>query len=139
FVRRMLKPFDVKVDTGEVEGSYCSGRFDLSIGGKKFAGISQRRIRSGAAVQVYLCGEGNGSKRARILREFYNRSFASWNSKTAYPHIRPEVMSSLSELIGQPLDVKALMSLFVIALKHYSSEMTTETMTPDEIDRFYSN
>lgn len=138
FVRRMLKPFDVGVETGEIEASYCPGRFDLSIAGKKFAGISQRRMRSGIAVQVYLCSEGSGAKRAQLLREFYSRSFARWDKKTTYPHIRPEVMASLSELIGQPLDVKAMMSLFVMALKHYSSEMTTATLDPHEIDLFYS-
>lgn len=138
FVQRMLKPFDVDVDMGEIEDSYCPGRFDLSIAGKKFAGISQRRMRSGIAVQVYLCGEGSGSERARLIREFYSRSFGRWDTKTTYPHIRPEVMASLSELIGQPLDVKALMSLFVMALKHYSSEMTTATLDPREIDLFYS-
>lgn len=138
FVRRMLEPFGVKVDAKEIEHSYCPGRFDLSIAGQKFAGISQRRIRSGIAVQVYLCSKGSGAERARLLREFYNCSGARGDTKMRYPHIQPEMMASLSELIGQSLDVKAMMSLFVMALKHYSSEMTTATLDPHEIDLFYS-
>ena len=43
----------------------------LSIDGRKFAGISQRRLRQGIAVQVYLCIEGSGAERAELIRELY--------------------------------------------------------------------
>ena len=42
----------------EIVGSYCPGSYDLSIRDQKFAGISQRRIRGGVAVQIYLCATG---------------------------------------------------------------------------------
>ena len=40
---KMFENENVDIDTKEIEHSYCPGRFDLSIDGKKFAGISQRR------------------------------------------------------------------------------------------------
>ncbi|HET7578781.1 MAG TPA: lipoate--protein ligase family protein [Bacillales bacterium] len=138
FVKRMLEPYEVKVGIGEVEGSYCPGRFDLSIHGKKFAGISQRRIRSGVAVQIYLCINGSGAERARMIHEFYRRSFAAWETKSTYPDIRPETMASLSELLDEPLDVKATMSLCLMALKHYGSEVMNKPLTPYEADLFYT-
>lgn len=138
FVRRMLEPFEVTVETGEVKGSYCPGRFDLSINGKKFAGISQRRIRSGIAVQIYICAGGSGSGRANLIREFYWRSFAGWHRKIDYPCICPETMASLSELTGQMLDARAMMSLFLMAVHHYGSETTNEPLSPQEIDLFYT-
>jgi octanoyl-[GcvH]:protein N-octanoyltransferase len=137
-VRRMLESFEVKVDAGEIKGSYCPGRYDLSIDGKKFAGISQRRIRSGVAVQVYICAGGSGSERAALVREFYKRSFANWETKVGYPEIRPETMASLSELLGEKLDIRAMMSLFLMAIHHYGGETETKPLTPREIDSFYT-
>ncbi len=40
-MRRMLKPYNAKIEAYEIEGSYCPGSYDLSINGKKFAGISR--------------------------------------------------------------------------------------------------
>ena len=59
---KMFENENVDIDTKEIEHSYCPGRFDLSIDGKKFAGISQRRVRGGIAVQIYLCVEGSVKK-----------------------------------------------------------------------------
>ena len=56
--------FTIEIEAREIVGSYCPGSYDLSIKGKKFAGISQRRIRKGVAVQIYLCVNGSGSERA---------------------------------------------------------------------------
>lgn len=137
FVSRMLKPFEVPVQTGEVVGSYCPGRYDLSIDGKKFAGISQRRIRSGVAVQLYACVQGSGSARAALLREFYRRSFAGWHAKISYPRIQPQVMASLSELLGEQLDVHAVMSLCLMALQHYGSKVTNAPPSFRETERFF--
>ncbi|HEU5140823.1 MAG TPA: biotin/lipoate A/B protein ligase family protein [Bacillales bacterium] len=138
FTRRMLEPYEIEVHDGEVEGSYCPGRFDLSIDGKKFAGISQRRIRHGVAVQIYMCVDGSGADRASIIQEFYRRSFAAWETKTTYPKVRPETMASLSELTGENLDVRKVMSLCLMALKHYGSEVVNQPLTPHEIDLFYT-
>ena len=65
-IAKMFEDEDVDIDTHEIERSYCPGKFDLSIDGKKFAGISQRRVRGGIAVQVYLCVEGSGSELSLI-------------------------------------------------------------------------
>ena len=71
---KMFEDEDVEISTHEIERSYCPGKFDLSIDGKKFAGISQRRVRGGIAVQIYLCVEGSGSDRASMMREFYQHA-----------------------------------------------------------------
>lgn len=54
----------------KLKGLIVSG-YDLSINGKKFAGISQRRVRGGVAVQIYLCADKSGSERADLIRRFY--------------------------------------------------------------------
>ena len=66
-----MQDFDHEIEAREIVGSYCPGSYDLSIKGKKFAGISQRRIRKGVAVQIYLCVNGSGGRAGRDrLRNF---------------------------------------------------------------------
>lgn len=136
FIKRMLESYNVTIATGEIEKSYCPGKYDLSIDGKKFAGISQRRIRSGIAVQIYLCVNGSGQERARLLKNFYEQSLAKWDTKITFPDIDPTCMASLSELLEKDLNIKALMSLFVIALKHYSSATTMTPLDTQEYELF---
>jgi octanoyl-[GcvH]:protein N-octanoyltransferase len=78
----------------------------LSIDGKKFAGISQRRIRQGIAIQIYLCIEGSGSGRARLIRDFYQAGLQEEDTKFVYPDIVPEVMASISEITGEDITVQ---------------------------------
>lgn len=94
----------------EIEHSYCSGSYDLSIGGRKFAGISQRRIRQGAAVQIYVCVTGSGAGRAEIMRGFYHHAKKGDITKFTYPEIHPEVMASLNELLGTDFTVDDALS-----------------------------
>lgn len=89
------------VEAYEIVNSYCPGSYDLSIAGRKFAGISQRRIRQGIAVQIYLCVNGNGSLRAEIMRDFYDCSKAGDITRFKYPDVHPETMASLNELLGE--------------------------------------
>lgn len=51
------------LDVGEVSGSYCPGRFDLSIGGRKIAGLAQRRLSGVVAVSAFV------NVRASVSRE----------------------------------------------------------------------
>ncbi|AKG75056.1 lipoate--protein ligase family protein [Salinicoccus halodurans] len=89
------------VEAYEIVHSYCPGSYDLSIGGRKFAGISQRRIRQGIAVQIYLCVTGSGSLRAEIMRDFYHYSKSDDITRFKYPEVHPEDMASLNELLGE--------------------------------------
>ncbi|MTD30892.1 lipoate--protein ligase family protein [Planomicrobium sp. YIM 101495] len=119
------------IEAYEIVGSYCPGSYDLSIGGQKFAGISQRRIRKGIAVQVYLCIEGSGAERGELIRRFYETGIQGEETKFTYPLIRPEVMASLSELLGRTITVEEtvleLHELFgspqPIGLKHDETEL----------------
>ncbi|MEJ7511968.1 lipoyl protein ligase domain-containing protein, partial [Staphylococcus lugdunensis] len=88
---------------------YCPGRFDLSIDGKKFAGISQRRVRGGIAVQIYLCVEGSGEERAEMMHEFYQRALKGEVTKFKYPDIKPECMASLETLLHRDIKVQDVM------------------------------
>lgn len=43
-----LSDYGIKAETGEVNGAYCNGAYNLSIDNKKFIGTAQRICRTGA-------------------------------------------------------------------------------------------
>ncbi|QKS48873.1 lipoate--protein ligase family protein (plasmid) [Paenibacillus cellulosilyticus] len=61
-----------RVDKGEIVGAYCPGDYDLSIDGRKFCGIAQRRQAKALIVQAFVVAEGSGSERAALVRAFYD-------------------------------------------------------------------
>ncbi len=77
---------------GEVAGSICAGRYDLSIGGRKVAGLSQRRRRNFALIHAFLLVEGDGKGREDLAASFYGLARAS-----AEEGIRPGTMAALQE------------------------------------------
>ncbi|MCM3714206.1 lipoate--protein ligase family protein [Alkalihalobacillus oceani] len=107
-IKELLADYERPIQAYEIVGSYCPGSYDLSIDGKKFAGISQRRIRGGIAVQIYLCVEGSGSGRAALLRDFYHLAVPETNPSVDYPLIQPATMASLAELLDSGLTVAGL-------------------------------
>ncbi|KGR85739.1 lipoate--protein ligase family protein [Lysinibacillus odysseyi] len=104
-VRGIFPEVANEIEVYEIVGSYCPGTYDLSIGGRKFAGISQRRMQNGIAVQIYLCIEGSGSARAALIRDFYSESLQGEKTKFHYPVVVPEVMASMQELVNADLTV----------------------------------
>ncbi|WP_377887369.1 biotin/lipoate A/B protein ligase family protein [Alkalihalobacillus sp. R86527] len=139
FVQEILSPYGVVIEDREIVGSYCPGRYDLSINGQKFAGISQRRLRGGVAVQVYLCVDGSGSERAELIKEFYERSLHGEETKFSYPAIVPETMASLSELIGEDLSVRDVMMRSLKTLNKYAGSLTTQHLSIPELSLYDYN
>ncbi|MHC3759784.1 lipoate--protein ligase family protein [Staphylococcus succinus] len=131
-IAKMFEDEDVEIETHEIEQSYCPGKFDLSINGKKFAGISQRRVRGGIAVQVYLCVEGDGSERAAMMRAFYQHALKGQETKFKYPNIDPLCMASLETLLGRSITVQDVMFQLLYALKDLGGRLNMEPITDDE-------
>jgi octanoyl-[GcvH]:protein N-octanoyltransferase len=131
-VEEMFKDFDVEMEAKEITQSYCPGSYDLSIGDRKFAGISQRRIRNGVAVQIYLCVNGSGSERAELIRQFYETGLNGEQTKFTFPSIQPEVMASLSELLGAELSVQDVMLRFLQSLKSLSGDIYSSALQGEE-------
>lgn len=132
-VKGLFSEVAEKIEAYEIVGSYCPGSYDLSIDGKKFAGISQRRLRQGVAVQIYLCIEGSGSQRAALIRDFYEESLQQEETKFAYPQIVPEVMASLSELIDPHLTVEAVVIRLQQLLNQWAEEVRPQSFYDEEL------
>ncbi|QLK85391.1 lipoate--protein ligase family protein [Staphylococcus sp. 17KM0847] len=133
---KMFEDEDIDIHTHEIVHSYCPGKFDLSIDNKKFAGISQRRVRGGIAVQIYLCVEGSGSERALLMRDFYTRALKGEVTKFNYPHIDPTCMASLESLLGRPITVQDVMFKLLYAIKDLGGHLNTDAITADEWSRY---
>ncbi len=90
------------VASGEVAGSLCPGRSDLSIDNRKLAGISQRRRRQFLLVHAFVLVSGRADDRITTGRSFYQLAGG-----------RPELvvsgtMCTVSEATGQPVPVESL-------------------------------
>ncbi|MDY0394272.1 hypothetical protein RWE15_06995 [Virgibacillus halophilus] len=117
-------------------GHIARGDYDLSIGGKKFAGISQRRIKHAAAIQIYLDVSGNSQARAAAVRDFYHVSVHGEVTKFAYPDVLPEKMASLSELLDIDLSVEDMKKRVLTTLQSLSSEIITPPFSEKEMHVF---
>ncbi|MGJ9384006.1 lipoate--protein ligase family protein [Salipaludibacillus sp. CF4.18] len=123
FTRALLYEVADEILDGEIKESYCPGRYDLSIGGRKFAGISQRRLRGGVAVQIYLAVSGSGFDRAALIREFYDRSVQDTTTNFDYPKIEPAKMASLEELSSAQYSIESITHRMLLQLKDLSSHL----------------
>ncbi|OIK12524.1 biotin/lipoate A/B protein ligase family protein [Bacillus sp. MUM 13] len=131
-VKCMFSDFGANIEAREITGSYCPGSYDLSIGGKKFAGISQRRIRNGVAVQIYLCVNGSGSDRASLIKGFYKAAKENEETRFSYPEIKPSVMASLTELLSVPLTIGDVMLRFLRSLKEMGGPVESSQLSGEE-------
>lgn len=135
-IKMMFADFKADIEAKEIVGSYCPGSYDLSIKGRKFAGISQRRIRGGVAVQIYLCVNGSGQKRGEIIRQFYKIGVGEKQTKFAYPVIQPHVMASMSELLGVELTVNQVMTRLLYAIKDHADSLYADSLQGEELALF---
>lgn len=137
-IQEMFKDYHKHIEAKEIVHSYCPGSYDLSIDNKKFAGISQRRVKDGIAVQIYLSVEGSGSARAELMRQFYDVARRGETTKFRYPEIDPECMASLSELLGVELTVDEVIFKLLYAMKDLGATLSNNEMT-DAMWTLYNN
>ncbi|MEB5899224.1 MULTISPECIES: lipoate--protein ligase family protein [Staphylococcus] len=135
-IAKMFEDEGVEIETHEITQSYCPGKFDLSINGKKFAGISQRRVRGGIAVQIYLCVEGSGAERAEMMKTFYERALKGESTKFKYPNIEPNYMASLETLLNREITVQDAMFQLLYAMKDLGARLNMEPITETEWERY---
>ena len=136
FVRMLFPEAAGRIKAYEIVGSYCPGSYDLSIDGQKFAGISQRRLRQGIAVQVYLCVNGSGAKRAELIRDLYDVGLQGESTKFVYPEINPEVMASLQELLGISLAVSDVVMRVQMLLQSLATNVVVSGFQTEEMELY---
>lgn len=98
-IRKSLPELVIK--TGEITDSYCPGTYDLSVSGKKIAGIAQRRVKQGIAIMLYLSVAGDQLARGAAVRRFYQESLQEAFGTQGYPPVEPASMTTLAELLPE--------------------------------------
>jgi len=133
FIRKTFYPlFPYEIKAYEITNSYCFGDFDLSIEGKKIAGISQRRIKDGVAIMLYISVNGDQEQRAKMLKKFYGIGLDGSEPAGRYPDIHPEVMTTLEDAYETTLSVDEVKSRM---LSHFDWSLGVYS---EEIDGYYS-
>lgn len=131
-IREMFKDETDQIENKEIAASYCPGSYDLSINNKKFAGISQRRVRGGIAVQIYLCVEGSGAERAEMMRGFYQQALKDEQTKFVYPTIMPECMASINELLDTSFTTNDILFKLLQSLKTLGAHLSMDPVAEEE-------
>lgn len=130
-----LKQFGKTSQAYEIKDSYCPGDYDLSIDGKKFAGISQRRLKNGVAIMIYISVTGDQARRAKMIRDFYQAGLEGETVKWHFPSVDPSAMATLEDLLNISLTVDEMKKLILdtllkknctIVSGEYSSEILTD-------------
>ncbi len=137
-IESVLSSYSASIKAGEVIGSYCPGSYDLSIEGKKFAGISQRRIRGGVAVQIYISLATAHINRAELIKTFYEKATQGQPTAFDYPKINPNTMASLSELLDTDITVSTFVHQLLTSMLQLGAELIPSTLTDEEF-KLYEN
>lgn len=116
-IQRTFASFGKNIEAYEISDSYCPGKFDLSIDGKKFAGIAQRRFKNGIGVMIYLSVTGDQAKRGQTIREFYQTGLRDEETRWSYPDVDPDCMANLSDLLGVDLTVDTVKEMILETVK----------------------
>ncbi|NGZ77465.1 lipoate--protein ligase family protein [Saccharibacillus sp. VR-M41] len=130
-------PWTSESRAGEIEGAFCPGDYDVSVNGRKFCGIAQRRQTKAYILTAFVIVDGSGEERRRLAREFYDEASGVLQPGEAYPEVKEGSMGSLDELAGVP-SAEAYMSSLVewMVERAGASVLTSAPQLPmDELDR----
>lgn len=129
WIRLAFEDSEHPIAAFEIAESYCPGTFDLSIKGKKFAGIAQRRVKDGTAVMIYLSVNGDQQKRGDSVRRFYEASLQEAFGQNGYPPVDPAVMANLEELLNKKLTIDEVKKrLISVLLDNTSVTLDDQTL-----------
>lgn len=130
------------IESYEITRSYCPGDYDLSVGGKKIAGISQRRNANALVVMAYISVTGDQQFRGRMVRDFYETGLADQPNDWDFPDVDPASMINVADAMHQPLTVAEVKSGMVNALQqdHFDIDTTSlpQRLTTSDFQTQYS-
>lgn len=128
FIRDTFYPHFTKKEilAFEITHSYCFGEYDLSMDGRKIAGIAQRRIKDGIAVMLYISVNGDQQKRAEMMQEFYERGLNGSEPAGRYPQIIPSVMTTLEEAYEMPLTVAEVKQMMLEQINWFEGDYSKD-------------
>lgn len=125
-----------EIEAYEISHSYCPGDYDLSVDGQKIAGLAQRRIKNGVLVSIYLSVNGNQEKRGRLIHDFYDEAKKGEETKSFYPEVWPESMTTLSEVYGREWTVAEVCERLLEVLSRYAKALDSYQLGHSDIEAY---
>lgn len=105
-MRHLLHDTHMDIQEGEISNSYCPGKYDLSVKGKKIAGMAQYRSKDTVMLMVTLCVSGQQQKRCALIKNFYD--IANPMKDPKYPDIDMRSMETISSLTHKAFTVSSI-------------------------------
>lgn len=117
-IQSSLNKYNLTLSAYEITDSYCPGKYDVVIDGKKVGGIAQRRYRDAVTTAAYIGISGDQIKRGQIMQGFYQIAQAD----DRFPQVNPHSMATLSDILGQPISLADFQAHFIECL-HKESQI----------------
>ncbi|HFU4448463.1 TPA: lipoate--protein ligase family protein [Streptococcus suis] len=135
-ISQSLADFPVQVESGEIATSYCPGTHDLSIQGRKFAGLAQRVYKQAIAISAYISVHGNQAERGQLVADFYQASSGGQPIPDRYPQVIPDSMANLSDLVGRELTVEEMRKRIEVVLERNGARLSNYYPSSDNMADF---
>lgn len=123
-IEQTFKSYGKSIDAIEIPDSYCPGDYDLSIDGRKIAGISQRRIKGGIAIMIYISVTGDQGARGNLIRTFYEKGLSGTETKWTFPNVRPSSMTTLEEVFKTPFSLVQVKQSVTMTLQKLTTQLS---------------
>ncbi|GBF12095.1 lipoyl protein ligase domain-containing protein [Tepidibacillus sp. HK-1] len=140
-IKDTLQSYPVRIEKGEIKGSYCPGDYDLSINHRKFCGIAQRRQLKAFIVHAFINVLGIGAEKAKLVQQFYEIASGGRIEEFNVPSIQPEKITTLKELTNVS-SIEEFLFHLKIALKNkygdkliYENAQSFDTLHENEINK----
>ncbi len=98
---------ELAIQNYEIKHSYCPGSYDLSVNGKKIAGIAQRRHKDAIALMIYISINGDQNHRGQVIRQFYDHGKADYQVDD-FPLVHADSMTTLAALNPKLADINLI-------------------------------
>jgi octanoyl-[GcvH]:protein N-octanoyltransferase len=136
-ISQVFAPYGKAIEAYEIVDSYCPGKFDLSIDGKKFAGIAQRRFKKGIAIMIYMSVEGDQNGRGKLIQVFYDVGLKGEETQWSFPLVNPDSMANLSDLLDTPLTVAQVKQMIIDTLTKQGNHLVEGDYTADIMTAYH--
>lgn len=127
---------EIKLEAYEIPDSYCPGNYDLSIKGKKVAGLAQRRIKDAIVVSCYISISGDQTFRGQLIADFYRDGIKGQDTLFTYPKVNPSAMANLTDFCPTALSVSEFKNILLTKLAQLGQSLSTYQVTLENEEDF---
>lgn len=117
-IHSWLAPYQLDVTPKEVPDSYCPGSYDLTVQGKKIAGLAQRRLSKAIGIMIYISLSGDQLARGQLMKDFYQVASGQPVPPSPFPSVCPSSMTTIEELIGLPFTRDQAINSLLTGISH---------------------